>query len=135
MAAEGTLYAMNGDTYWIDTGTPATYLRAQIELLSGMRGDGGRGVHPDAHVDSGSTVDRSIIGPGAVIGTGAVVRRSLVMAGASVGAGAVVEDSIVATGAWIGEKARLVNTTVIGDGEVVADGEDLDGIRRPAPDG
>jgi len=135
MAADGMLYAMNGDTYWIDTGTPATYLRAQIELLSGVRGDTGRGIHPDAHVDPGATIDRSIVGPGAVVGAGAVLRRSLVMAGASVGAGTMLEDSIVATGAWIGEKARLVNTTVVGDGEVVADGEDLDGIRRPAPDG
>jgi mannose-1-phosphate guanylyltransferase len=135
MATDGTLYAMNGDSYWIDTGTPATYLQAQIDLLSGVRGDGGKGIHADAHVDSAATVDRSIVGSGAVIGAGAVLRRSLVMAGASVGAGTVVEDSIVATGAWIGEKARLVNTTVVGDGEVVADGEDLDGIRRPAPDG
>jgi mannose-1-phosphate guanylyltransferase len=135
MAADGTLYAMNGDTYWIDTGTPANYLQAQMDLLSGVRGQRPSAVHPDAHVDPAATVERSIVGPGAVVHAGAVLRGSLVMAGATIGADAHLDRSIVANGAWIGTGARLTGTSVIGDGEVVADGEALDGILRPAPDG
>ena len=51
MVADGTLYAMDGHTYWIDTGTPAKYLQAQIDLLRGERGEKVQGVHPGARID------------------------------------------------------------------------------------
>ena len=37
MVADGSLYAVDGDTYWIDAGTPATYLAANLDLLNGRR--------------------------------------------------------------------------------------------------
>ena len=38
MVADGSLYALDGDTYWIDAGTPATYLAANLDLINGRRG-------------------------------------------------------------------------------------------------
>ncbi len=62
MVADGSLYALDGDTYWLDAGTPATYLAANLDLITGRRG-AEAGVHPDAEVD------------GAVAGCGGGTRR------------------------------------------------------------
>ena len=37
MVADGTLFAMGSDAYWLDTGTPDAYLRAHRDLLNGRR--------------------------------------------------------------------------------------------------
>lgn len=133
MVADGTLYAMSGDTYWIDTGTPDLYRTAQLDLLDGIRGEALEGVHPSAGIDPTADVSRSVVGMDAVVGDGAVVIDSIVMAGARIGPGARVERSIVAFGAAIGDGAEL-DGCVIGDGEVVAAGAHLDGVRQPAPE-
>ena len=48
IAADRALYAFDGNTYWIDAGTPATLLEANLDLLTGRRGEPQDGVHPDA---------------------------------------------------------------------------------------
>jgi mannose-1-phosphate guanylyltransferase len=131
MVDDGTLFAWNGDTYWIDAGTPATYLRAQLDLLDGTRGVRELGVDPSATV-AGSVV-RSSIGPAAVVEEGAGVERSVLLAHAVVEAGARVTDSIVGPGARIGQDAVVRDGAVIGDDVVVAEGAVVDGERLPAP--
>ena len=37
LVAAGTLFAVASDGYWIDAGTPATYLRANLDLIDGTR--------------------------------------------------------------------------------------------------
>src|SRR5204863_982267 len=37
LVTAGTLYARPDDSYWIDTGTPAEYLQAQLDLIAGRR--------------------------------------------------------------------------------------------------
>jgi mannose-1-phosphate guanylyltransferase len=114
MVADGTLYAMPGDTYWIDTGTPALYLRAQLDLLDGARGEPVDGIDPRAQVAESATVVRSVVADGAVIGDGAEVRESVVMGGARIGPGASLQRSIVGYAASIGAEAHLVDA-VVGD--------------------
>ncbi len=111
MAAEGTLYAVASDAYWIDTGTPETYLQANLDLLDDPGG--------------------SIVAEDASVAPGASVVGSVVMAGASIGENALVEDSIVGSGARVGASSQVVGLSVLGAGAVVADGERVDGVRRP----
>jgi mannose-1-phosphate guanylyltransferase len=122
MVADGTLYAMDGHTYWIDTGTPAKYLQAQIDLLRGERGEKVQGVHPGARIDEGAIVARSVVGVGAHVAAGAEVRGSILLPGSSIGAHAVVERAIVGPGATVGERARVDDLAVLGDGAVVDPG-------------
>ena len=112
MVDDGTLYAFDGGSYWIDAGTPATYLRANLDLLDGTRGPVVDGVDPSATV------------AGKVVG-------SWVGAGADVAAGALVEGSVVMAGARIGESARL-RGALVGPGAVVEPGEVLDDEVRVA---
>ena len=130
MAAEGCLHAMQSDAYWIDTGTPEAYIRAQLDLVDGTRGDL-PAVHPSATVDPSAEVQRSIVMAGATVGPGAHLLNSIVMDGGRVGAGAVVADSVVGPGAHVGEGASLTDLTVIGAAEMVGAGIELAGARVP----
>jgi len=133
MVGDGTLFAVDGDTYWIDAGTPATYLAANLDLLNGRRGHVEAGVHPDAQVDG--AVVGSVVGAGAQIGSAAMVSGSVVFAGAAIGAGAMVRDAIIGARAQVGAGASLDGGTVIGDDEVVPEGAQLTGARIPEEDG
>jgi mannose-1-phosphate guanylyltransferase len=127
MVADGALFAMAGDTYWIDTGTHAKYLSAQLDLLDGVRGVPESGIDPAARIDPGATVVRSVVGPGAIVGDGAAVRDSVLLADAEVGPGAVVDGSIVGVGASVGAGATVSDLAVLGDGAVVGQDGKLSG--------
>ncbi|HKE72756.1 MAG TPA: NDP-sugar synthase [Acidimicrobiales bacterium] len=131
MVADGCLYAQDDQAYWIDTGTPAEYIQAQLDLVDGLRGRAVRGLDPLARVDDASVVERSVVGPGASVAAGARVSASVLLAGATVCAGAVVEGSVLGVSATLGEGAHLTGCSVVGDGQVVTPGERLVGARLP----
>ncbi|HEY7071981.1 MAG TPA: NDP-sugar synthase, partial [Acidimicrobiales bacterium] len=113
MVADGTLFALHDESYWIDTGTPQEYLQAQLDLLDGLRGEAASAaVHPTASVEPGARVVRSVVGPDATVAAGARVEGSVLLDGARVGSGAVVEGSIVGAGTEVGAGAEIVGCTV-----------------------
>ena len=115
MVDDSSLYAMDGDTYWIDTGTPVKYLQSQVDMLRGRRGAPVDGVHDSAEVDPSATVDLSVVGREVIVGPGASVRRSILLPGARVGEGAVVERAILGPGSEVGKGARVDDFAVLGD--------------------
>ncbi|MCY4424945.1 MAG: NDP-sugar synthase [Acidimicrobiaceae bacterium] len=131
MAEAGTLWALPHNTYWVDAGTPQTYLRVQLDLLDGRRGPAVAGVSAEASVDAGAVIERSVVMAGAVVGEGSVVRGSAVHAGAVIEAGATVLDSVVGSGATVGRGARVTDGTLIGERFAVAPGADLSDARVP----
>ena len=84
-----SLFALDGETYWIDTGTPETYIQAQLDLTEGLRGEPVPAVAPSAAVHADAVVRRSVVGPDAVVEAGARVEGAVLLAGAAVRAGAV----------------------------------------------
>jgi NDP-sugar pyrophosphorylase family protein len=137
MVEDRSLYAMpDGGVYWVDAGTPETYLQAQLDLVEGRRalppGASMTPIHPSAIVAASAVVSSSAIGCDVRIEDHAEVVESVVQRGATVGAKARVHHSIVGGGASIGEGAVLGGLCVIGDGETVAAGADLQGARVPA---
>jgi len=155
MVSDACLYASASSAYWIDVGTPTTYLRAQLDLLDGVRlvppapdaqdtGDhiwtlgtplvDGDVVGPSligdaAYVAADARVERSVIGAGARVEPGAVVRGSVLLPGALVKASAIVEDSVVGERAIVGEGTRLSALSVIGGGTNVDAQQALVGAR------
>ena len=132
LAADGSLYAMASEEYWIDAGTPASYLRANIDLVSGRRGMTlsafGRHVRvaPDAEVTDSVVMDR------AVVERGARLAGSVVLPGGRIGAGAQVSDSVVGHEAQVGPGARVSAFALLGDHSAVPAGEVLSGAHRMA---
>ncbi len=135
MVAAGSLYAVESDDYWIDAGTPAAYLRAQLDLIDGHRAAGPvDGVSPSALVDE-ATVRHSVLMDGVVIEEGAVVIDSVLLPGARVESGGEVTGSVIGPGALVEEGAVVTNLSVLGEGAVVEAGELLDGETRPDEEG
>jgi NDP-sugar pyrophosphorylase family protein len=157
IVADRALYAFPSADYWTDTGTPAQYLRAQLDIIGGHRPGppapgavtGGGGVWRmgratiegdvqapallgvDARVAVAAMVRNSVVGAGAVVDEGAVVVDSVLLPGALVAAYAAVRGSVVGPGAVIGEGASVSGCSVIGAGVKVEPGSNIVGARVP----
>lgn len=131
VAADGGLFGLATDDYWIDTGQPDLYLKANLDVLAGIRRhDRSVAVSDDATVHPAAVIEDAIVGAGASVGSGAHVKRSVILPGASVGDGATVTDSMVMGRIGAGAAVRAC---VIGATGVVAPGEDIRDERRPQP--
>ena len=129
VVAEGRLFGLATDDYWIDTGRPDTFRQANLDTLDGRRRrQRCAAVAEGARVADDATVHHSLVGPGVVVDSGAVIRDSVLLAGAHIGAGAVVSQSIVA--GRIGAAAAAERVVVASDGAVEA-GEQAIDVRRP----
>ena len=155
MVRSGVLFARADDGYWLDTGTPATYLQANRDLMSGQRPGvpaPGLDERPDRVFLGGeSTITGEVVGPsvifaGCVIAAGARVERSVLGAGSVIEAGAVVIDSVLMEGGHVAADAKVVGSvlgphvtvgqradvrpiSVLGARAVVASGTLVDGER------
>ena len=108
----GTLFALDGDAYWLDAGTPETYLQASLDLLPS---DGEGSIHESATVAESAHIERSVVGAGATVGDDVTLTEAIVLDGAVLEPGARVHRSVVGPGAVIRRNAELLDLTVIGD--------------------
>ncbi len=142
LVARGETFVAHVDRgYWIDIGTPASYMRAHRDLMAGRcaagpfrdkppgsvhRGAGCR-VAPGAdlagpcfvgdgcRVEEGARIGgESVIGPGCTIGPRAVIERSIVWGHSAVGADAVVRDAILGEACRVGDGAEIGAGCVMG---------------------
>lgn len=163
MVADGSLFALASDRYWLDVGLPDSYLRATTDLLDGSRGAGPPApgadrraeggwtlgepvVDPDADVDDqsllcdgcrvgpGVEVRRSVVGPASRVAEGARLSDAVLLSGAILGEGAYVERSIIGPGAVVGAGAKVTGLSVLGEGAVIAAGTSVDAARLPTWD-
>jgi len=103
--------------YWLDIGTPARYLQAHHDLLSGRVGNIQIG-RPRGDFDSATAAeidDRSVIADGCSIKPGAQVINSVLGEGVHVEERARVENSVVWAHARINSDAR-VTSSIVGRG-------------------
>jgi mannose-1-phosphate guanylyltransferase len=118
--------------YWLDVGTPQTFVRGSCDLVLGrlpspaVPGPAGPSLAlPGASVSAGASVSGgTVVGAGASIGAGATVFGSVLFDGAVVGEGAVVRDSILGRGVVVAPGAVL-DDAVIGDSAFIGAGNEL----------
>jgi mannose-1-phosphate guanylyltransferase len=124
------LYAHAMDGYWVDIGTPASYLAAHAHLLDSMAQ-----VASDADVaDDAELVEPVWIGPRARVASGARIGPwAAVGAGAVVGEGSVVEGAVVHDEAWLAEGCRVLRS-VVGAGATLGAGCDFDELAMVGAD-
>ncbi len=122
LAREGALYALRSEDYWIDAGTPRSYLQSQLDLISGLRREVPAARSESSKVSTGAEVVESVIMRDAEVSEGAVVRRSVLLPGGRVCADAIVTDSVVGFGAVVGEGAEVSGGRLLADGEKVVAG-------------
>ncbi len=116
------LYAHAMEGYWVDIGTPASYLAAHAHLLDSMGH-----VASDADVaDDAELVGPVWIGPGARVASGARIGPwASVGAGVVVGEGSVVEAAVLHGDASLAEDCKVLRS-VVGAGAALGAGCYLD---------
>ncbi len=132
LVADQTLWAMATNDYWIDTGQPDLYLKANLDVITRLRAEHSwaHGVAEGAVIGAGVALSDTVVADGASIGDGADVSDSVLLAGSSVGPGAHVRHSVVM--GHIGARA-VISNCVIGAGIEIADGTHHTDERIPAP--
>jgi NDP-sugar pyrophosphorylase family protein len=133
--------------YWLDIGTPASYVRAHRDLMAqrcpagpfaahppGMvhRGDGcqiaeGATIEGPCFLGAGSIIEEgarigaeSVLGAGCTIGPGAVIERSILWRETRVDEQAVVCDAILGERCHIGHHAEVGPGALLGDGSTLS---------------
>ncbi len=131
LAREGALFALADSGYWLDTGTPATFLEATLDVLEGRNGhrgprptsiENGSWRHPSAFVSADAVLEHAVVDRDCVVAAHAELHGVILMPGSVVEAGARLNGAIVGPGAVIGAGARLEATCVVGPGERVEAG-------------
>lgn len=147
LAAGSRLHGHVESSYWLDLGTPASFVRGSADLVQGAAPTGalpgpvgtalllpgakvapsasltdGTTVGVDVQIGEGSRVSGSVLMDGARIGDGALVERSVIGPGASIGDETVVRDAVVGDRASIGASCELLSGLRIWPGLVVPDG-------------
>ena len=154
MVRDGRLFALSDEGYWLDTGTPAAFLEANFDYVSGRRGTpvapglvaqgelllegkselagdlvGRSVVFADCVVEAGARVERCVLGRGVTVSPGAVVSDSVLMDGCHVAADAKVAGSIMGPRSIVGQRADVRPVSVLGADAVVSSGTVVDGER------
>lgn len=131
MVKDGTLAAMATNDYWIDTGLPSTYLRANLDLIDGTRTRILASVGPQSHVHSSASITHSVIGEAAIVEEGCIIVDSVILPGAHIGPRVRVERSLVM--GTVGAEASLTDC-VIGIDAHVAPFSHLVNAKVPSPE-
>ena len=161
LAAEGSVYGSALPGYWLDVGTPESYLQAHRDVLERTFEtevghalgadftlvDAAAEVHPDArlvppvYVGPGAVVEEharvgslAVVGAGSRVGPRAVVENAVVGPRAAVGGGSMVVGSIVGDDARLAAECEVRNLAVVGPGASLGTGNELDHGLRIAAD-
>lgn len=131
-------YTIDGD-YWLDIGTPATYLKVHHDFLSGVVGgfdidgrdlasvathaevDKKSVIGEDCTIKPGAQVINSVIGPGVLLEEKAVVENSVIWAHTRVAAAAEIHDAVIGRSCHIGRNAVVGPGSVLGDKTALTD--------------
>jgi mannose-1-phosphate guanylyltransferase len=133
LAAEGSVYGIALPGYWLDVGTPDSYLQAHRDVLERLfQTEVGDALGPDftlvdetAQVHAGARLVPPVyVGPHAVVEEGARLGSLAVLgAGARLAKGGVVENAVVGSRTTIGAGASIVGSIVGDDAEIGPDCE------------
>jgi len=134
LAADGTLFAMADDAYWLDTGTPSTFLQANIDVLNGRDSDrivkdlvGTTWCHETSRVAASARMVNTVVDRDCVVGENVLLEGVVLMPGAVISDDVQIRASIIGPRAVIGLASILGPTCVVGAEVTVADGSELSG--------
>ena len=115
------MYGYCDQNYWIDMGTPQSFLRASRDLILDPHLSTATSVtHHESIIDDGAVVHESarvgggsVISRGATIGADAIIKGSMIMDGATIGEGAKIIDSYISAGISVASHSAL-NGEILG---------------------
>lgn len=116
LAKKFKVFGFKDAHYWIDMGTPQSFLKASRDLILNPELSRATSIsHPDSIIESGALVDAtarvgggSVISKGARIGANATIVGSIVMNDVEIGNGTTVIDSYVSTGLSVPSTTEII---------------------------
>jgi len=157
LADEGSVFGIALPGYWLDVGTPESYLQAHRDVLERTfqtevgellgsdftlvdetaRVDAGARLVPPVYVGPGAVVEEgarigslAVVGEGARLGPRATVENAVVGSRVTIGEGVEIVGSIVGAEVALGADCEVRNLSVVGPGATVGSGNTLDyGLR------
>lgn len=105
VADKKVLLGYSEDAYWLDLGTPARYLKANLDLLQE-----GKSLIGEANIETSSTITNSVIGFNVTVGANVSISNSLIL------------DNVV-----ISENSHISHT-ILGNNVSVAADSHLEGV-------
>ncbi len=138
LAEEGLLHGFTFDGWFVDAGTPSSYIEAMRLCLSNARFHRGRREAGNWHgggvsIDSSASVSGSGLEAGVTVEGGAKVLDSMLLDGASVCEAAEVRGCMIGRGSRIGPMAQL-DGVVVDFGSFVPAGHVQNGGIWPEPE-
>ncbi|XP_064633336.1 mannose-1-phosphate guanyltransferase beta-A-like isoform X2 [Lineus longissimus] len=134
MAADGNLYAMELQGFWMDVGQPKDFLTGMCLYLNSINekqpgtlytGPGAVGnvlVDPTAKIGKNCRIGPNVtIGPDVVIEDGACIKRCTILRGAHIKSHSWLDSSIIGWRCTVGQWVRMENVTVLGEDVIVND--------------
>ncbi|MFZ1702479.1 MAG: NDP-sugar synthase [Pyrinomonadaceae bacterium] len=127
------------ENYWLDIGTPESYLKAHHDFLDGrIEGyeietnteyesatrseiDKRSVIGADCSIKSGVRIVNSVIGPGVHIEEKAVIENSVIWSHSRVASSAEIRGAIIGRGCHIGRDAVVSEGSVLGDKTALTD--------------
>jgi NDP-sugar pyrophosphorylase family protein len=131
-------YALTHE-YWLDIGTPASYLKAHHDFLCGsitgfeIKGGNGSDVATRSEIDRSSVIGEgctikpgvrilnSVIGPGVHIEEKALIENSVVWAHSRISSAAEIRNAVIGRSCHIGRNVIVGEGTVLGDKTALTD--------------
>jgi mannose-1-phosphate guanylyltransferase len=119
-------YGLEMNGYWMDIGTPAKYLKANIDVLKGRFLPQGGGhlqenaslIAEGAHIYPNSEITSSCVATESVVEEGASVTESVLLRNARVSSEAIVTSCVLGEGSRV-EAGGVAAGQVLGDGEIL----------------
>jgi mannose-1-phosphate guanylyltransferase len=130
-------YSYPSNSYWIDIGTPAKYLKLHHDLLSGKSKQSFLGAekintHPTAQISgpviagedctigpAAQLVGPTTLGRGCSVGEGAVIDGVVMCHNVHLGSGAKLRNCVVAPNCSIGDNCWIGEECVLGDNVII----------------
>lgn len=145
MAADGQLYAMDLQGFWMDVGQPSDYLVGMSMMLDHLKASNSQllyqkrptddfqiiqpvVIHPTAKVGHGCVIGPNVaIGPNCVVGEGNRLQHTALLEGVEVANSSWFHKTIIGWHSRVGSWCRLQNISVLGEDVVVSDGLYING--------
>lgn len=134
MAADGNLFAMDLQGFWMDVGQPKDFLTGMCMYLTSLRqrhpemlhsGTGIVGnvlIDPSAKIGNNCRIGPNVtIGPDVVIQDGVCIKRCTVLRGAQIKSHSWLESCIIGWQCVVGNWVRMENVSVLGEDVIVKD--------------
>lgn len=137
LAEKEPFYSVISKEYWLDIGTSARYLQANLDVLANKLA-----FHPkrtrladwqSAQIDELSLVDEtvslasnviinnSVIGQGCTIAAGVQIKDSVILSNSAIESGVIIEKAIIGEGCLIKNSAIISSGSILGNNTIITD--------------